>query len=81
LFTVRQPLMLIAIPIEGSHYLVDVIAGAAVAGAAWAVAAAVVNAGARARLSLQREQQPQQIPVRSFRAAAVSSAKIIPCRS
>lgn len=59
-------LMLIAIPIEGSHYLVDVIAGTAVAGAAWAAAAAIVNAGARARLSSQRGQQPQQIPIRSF---------------
>ncbi|WP_324133120.1 phosphatase PAP2 family protein [Bosea sp. (in: a-proteobacteria)] len=32
-------LMLVAIPIEGSHYLVDVIAGAALAVAAWAAAA------------------------------------------
>jgi membrane-associated phospholipid phosphatase len=31
-------LMLVAIPIEGSHYLVDVIAGAALAVAAWAAA-------------------------------------------
>jgi membrane-associated phospholipid phosphatase len=66
LSVVVNALMLVSIPIEGSHYLVDVIAGAAVAWAAWAVAAAVVDAGARARLSSGREQQPQQIPIRSF---------------
>jgi hypothetical protein len=36
-------LMLIAIPIEGSHYLVDVFGGIAVALAAWAGAARVVG--------------------------------------
>jgi hypothetical protein len=35
---VLNGLMLVAIPIEGSHYIVDVIAGAALALAAWSVA-------------------------------------------
>jgi membrane-associated phospholipid phosphatase len=36
-------LMLIAIPIQGSHYLVDVIAGAALAVATWALATWMVR--------------------------------------
>jgi len=47
-------LMLIAIPIEGSHYLVDVIAGIAVALLAWAAAAAAVNAVTSRRLPLHQ---------------------------
>ncbi len=48
-------IMLIAIPIEGSHYLVDVIAGIAVALSAWAAANAIVNATARSRIAPQPE--------------------------
>ncbi|HEX2256230.1 MAG TPA: phosphatase PAP2 family protein [Afifellaceae bacterium] len=41
-------LMLIAIPIEGSHYIVDVIAGAALALATWGLARWMVRREARA---------------------------------
>jgi membrane-associated phospholipid phosphatase len=60
---VLNSLMLISIPIEGSHYLVDVIAGIAVALAAWAAATATINADARLRLSSQRQQQPDGIAI------------------
>jgi hypothetical protein len=43
-------LMLIAIPIEGSHYLVDVFAGIAVALTAWAGAGMVVKISAQLRV-------------------------------
>lgn len=47
-------LMLFSIPIEGSHYLVDVIAGIAVALVAWMAAAAAVNVTTRSRLPLHQ---------------------------
>lgn len=45
-------LMLLAIPVEGSHYLVDVLGGVAVALAAWAAAGKVASAES-ARRALQ----------------------------
>ncbi|KAA2234992.1 phosphatase PAP2 family protein [Salinarimonas soli] len=44
---VLNGLMLVAIPIEGSHYLVDVIAGAALALAGWALACRIVDGEGR----------------------------------
>jgi hypothetical protein len=46
---VLNGLMLVAIPIEGSHYLVDVIAGAGLAVAAWALARHLVGGNAARR--------------------------------
>jgi hypothetical protein len=43
---VLNTLMLISIPIEGSHYLVDLIAGVAVALLAWAMARALAHSAA-----------------------------------
>jgi len=62
---VLNGLMLIAIPIEGSHYLVDVIAGIPVALLAWAAATAIVDAYARRRMGWLGNRQPNQIAVPS----------------
>ena len=62
---VLNSLMLIAIPIEGSHSLVDVIAGVAVALLAWAAATAVVDSYARRRRPSLGNPQPDQIAVLS----------------
>lgn len=50
---VLNSLMLISIPIEGSHYLVDVLAGAVLAVASWAAASWFVRREAKALLRPQ----------------------------
>jgi len=47
---VLNGLLLLSVPIEGSHYLVDVIAGAAVAFASWLLARLFTAAGADTRI-------------------------------
>ncbi len=58
-------LMLVSIPIEGSHYLVDVIAGIFVALLAWAAALAIINATGPLRMSALGARAPGRIAVRS----------------
>jgi len=57
--------MLLAIPVEGSHYIVDVIAGIAVALLTWVAASALVEAYARERMPRLGNRQPGQIAVPS----------------
>lgn len=58
---VANTLMLLAIPIEGSHYLVDVIAGIAVALVAWALAGKAVSLAEAAR-----DPQTKLYPVKAI---------------
>jgi membrane-associated phospholipid phosphatase len=61
---IANTLMLLSIPVEGSHYLVDVIAGIAVALLAWMGAAALVNTTSDLRLSWPRTGKPAEAAAR-----------------